>query len=663
LSGNLAGGLRAFPNVTVYNPAHSTGYNITADNQALGQGANTRAITSSWTNQQFVLDKNKFEARANHLLANVYGQIDIIDGLSIKTYYGADYVSTRDFQMWDPRHGDGRGSLGIVFNQQRDVLLWNWQNTLNFNRDFGNHGIDFVAGVEYQKTTIESFNGQGTNFSDLFFMQHGLIGGNYVNQFSGGTYAQTAFESYFGRLNYSFKDKYLIGLTLRYDGISKFAPDKRFGTFPGISAGYRLSEEEFYKNSGLVNVVNEIKIRGSYAEVGNVEVPGGLFPYTSQYSSARYGSQNGVGFNQAGNSDLTWETSKKLDIGAEFGFLNNKITLIVDYFNNDIDDNVLTVPYPPSLGIPQNQIAQNIGKLKSTGLEFTLGATPLNKNGLRWDISGNFTTVKNEVVATVLNTAGAFNDIGRGSYSIDARVGESMNVILGYQWAGVNPANGYPMFVKGDGTIIQRNVTVANTYYVYNPNDPADISTTATLSSLPVWEGGDRRILGTTLPKWYGGLTNTLGYKGISLEVFMRFSGGNKVYNQTRQDFLLNQDFTNSGTELLNAWTPENTNTDIPRQYIGNGVQVNQTGEAVSRFVEKGDFLRIQNIALGYDLPKTMLDKIADSKIKSVKVYAQVQNAFTFTGYNGLDPELGVGFDNVTNPLNRTYTIGVNIGL
>ena len=661
LSGNLSGGIRAFPNVTALNPLDPTGYNISGDRQALGQGANTRAITSSWTNQAFVLANNKFEATTDRVLANIYGQVDIVEGLSFKTYYGIDYLANKDFQKQDPRHGDGRGSNGSIFNQFRDVTLWNWQNTLAYNKDFGDHGIDAVAGLEYQLQTFESFNGQGTSFSDLFFMEHGLISNTYVNQFSGGTYNQASFASTFGRLNYSFKDRYLLGFSIRNDGLSRLAEDSRQGTFFGGSVGYRLSEEDFFKNSQLTNVINSLKVRASYAEVGNADI--GLFPYASLYGSARYGAQNGIAFSQAGNNELQWETSKKLNIGADFGFLNNKLSLTVDYYNNDVDGNILAVPYAPSLGIPGgSSIDQNIGVIRNSGIEFSVNATPVSKGGFAWNINANFTTVKNEVLETFRNTAGEFAEVGTGSYSISARVGEPINVIYGYTWAGVNSANGFPMFEKGDGTIIQRNI-VSGAFSVFNPSDPTNTSTAATLSPLDVANGGDRKVLGSTLAKWYGGFGNNFSYKNFSLELFFRFSGGNKVYNQTRQDVLLNQDFTNSGTELLNSWTPENPNTDIPRMYIGNNAQVNQTGVAVSRFVENGDFLRLQNVSLGYSVPKSVLEKTGNFKLSSVRIFAQTQNALTFTKYKGLDPELGGGFDNNTSPLNRTYTVGINIGL
>jgi hypothetical protein len=227
------------------------------------------------------------------------------------------------------------------------------------------------------------------------------------------------------------------------------------------------------------------------------------------------------------------------------------------------------------------------------------------------------------------------------------------------------------MYVKGDGRIVQRNVANGG-YSFYDPSNPTSEANTtgAPLNPADATAGGDRQVLGNTTPKWFGGLSNTFGYKGLTLEIFARFSGGNKIYNQTRQDVLLNQDFTNSGRELLNAWTPENPDTDIPRMYLINNSQVNQTGSAVSRFVENGNFLRIQNIVLGYSLPKSLFDNAGEFKGTSIRVFAQVQNALTFTKYTGLDPELGVlsngintGIDNNVTPINRIYTLGINIGL
>ena len=336
LSGNISSGLRLFPNVSPYDATNSTGFNLSPDNSVLGSGANTRNIDNNYTNSAFVLANNQFNAKTDRVLGNVYGKINIFDGLSFRSQFGVDYLGNMDFQSLDPRHGDGRGSNGIVFQQFRQNTRWNVTNTLNYGKDFGDHGIDVVVGSEYQKTTINSFFGQGANFSDRFFQSDNLISGQFVTPTSGGFFGQNGFVSYFGRANYSYKDKYLLGFSLRQDALSNLPEDNRNGVFYGGSVGYRLSEEGFYSNSSIHDVMNSVKLRGSYAQVGNVDI--GFFPYQSLYGAGRYGSQNGASFTQAGNPNLQWETSKKLNIGADLGFWNNKVSFIFDYF--------LSVGYP-----------------------------------------------------------------------------------------------------------------------------------------------------------------------------------------------------------------------------------------------------------------------------------------------------------------------------
>lgn len=664
LSGNVAAGLRLFPNVSPYDANNATGYNLSPDGSVLGSGPNTRNIDNNYTNAAFVLDNNIYRASTDRVLGNVYAKVNIMDGLSFRTQYGLDYTGNQDFQSLDPRHGDGRGSNGFVFQQYRQVTRWNTQNTLSFNREFGDHGLDVVAGLEFQQTTVNSFFGQGQNFADKFFMTDNLISNQFVTANAGGGYSQNGFSSQFGRINYSYADKYLLGVSLRNDALSNLPEDTRNGTFFGGSVGYRLSEEEFFQNLGITNILNDVKLRGSYAEVGNTDI--GFFPYQSLFGAGRYGSQNGASFTQAGNPNLEWETSKKLNVGADFGFLNNKINLIFDYFMNDVDGLILDAPTVPSVGIPNNNIRQNVGAVSNSGLEFTVNATPVNANGLKWDVSANFTAIQNEVKTLAKNTLGETLPIV-GNYQI-TREGDSQNSLYGYTYAGVNPANGNPLYQKGNGAIVQRNGNTG-AYSYYDPSNGADESVTtlngvaATLNPGDVSTGGDRSVLGSTLPKWFGGLTNTLNYKGFTFELFFRFQGGNSVYNQTKQDNLMNQDFNNGGKDLLNRWTPENTNTDVPKMWLNRNAQVNQSGVAISRFVEKGDFLRLQNIILSYSIPKSILDKTGDFKLSSVRVFAQAQNVLTFTKYSGIDPELGVGIDNNTSPVFRTFTFGINVGL
>jgi len=664
LSGNISAGLRLFPNVSAYDVNNPTGYNLSSDGSILGSGPNTRNIDNNYTNSQFVLDNNKFRASNDRVLGNIYAKINILKGLNFKTQYGIDYLGNQDFQSLDPRHGDGRGSNGVVFQQYRQVTRWNTQNTLNFNEDFGKHSFDVVAGVEFQQTTVNSFFGQGANFSNVFFIQDNLISNQFVTPTSGGTYAQNGFSSYFGRLNYSFNEKYLLGVSVRNDALSNLPEETRNGVFYGGSFGYRLSQEQFYQNLGITDILNEVKLRGSYAQVGNVDI--GFFPYQSLYGAGRYGSQNGASFSQAGNPLLQWETSKKLNFGADFGLFNNKISFVIDYFINDVDGLILNAPTVPSVGIPGNSISQNVGAITNRGLELTVNATPISSaSGFRWDLSANFTSINNEVTALARNTLGVTLPL-INNYQI-TREGDTQNSLYGFVYAGVNPSNGHPLYEKGNGAIVQRNGNTG-TYSYYNSANGVDETVTtvdgtpATLSTADVSAGGDRRILGSVLPKYYGGFTNTFSYKGLSLEVFLRFQGGNQVYNQTKQDNLLNQDFTNGGIGLLDRWTPENTNTDVPKMWLNRNQQVNQSGAAISRFVENGDFLRVQNVILSYNLPKSLLDKTGEFNLSSVRLFAQAQNLLTFTKYTGIDPELGAGLDNNTNPIFRTFTFGINVG-
>lgn len=670
LSGNIANAARLFPNVPILNSRHPTGYNISPDGAVLGNGANLRNIDNNYTNIAFVLDNNIFQAASSRVLANGYLQVNFTDWLNFRTQLGSDITSLRDFLSWDPRHGDGRGSNGLVSRTSRELIRWNWQNLLNFDKDFGPHNFNVTLGVEYQKTNISSFTSGGQNFSDRFFQQNGLVTGTYATQTSSGLFTPTGFDSYFGRILYSFRDKYLLSFSARNDGISSLPLANRRGTFLGGSVGYRLSQEEFYRNSDVARVINDAKIRASYAEVGNVDI--GAFPYAGLFSSAQYASQNGIGYGQAGNPDLRWEASKKIGVGLDLSFLNNRITGTFDYFRNNIDGIILAAPTAPSLGIPGNSISRNVGRMYNQGFEFGVTVNAINRENFKWNVNANFTTIKNRVLELNKNTEGIDQDI-TFTYTIN-RVGQPISALYGFESAGVNPGNGNPLLRKGDGRLVQRDVNTG-TYSFYDPANPTNTSNTqgAGLSSVDVANGGDRRILGNSQPTYFGGLTNTFSWKGLDLEVFIRFSGGNKIMNVTRQETLLNQDFNNNGREILGRWRSDNTNTDVPRLYLNRGNIINFNGQTISRFVESGDFVRIQNIILGYTLPKSLFNPGAAFPISSIRLFAQVQNAFTFTKYTGLDPELNFnqsgdtnfnqfGVDYNSNPQIRFVNFGVNVG-
>jgi TonB-dependent starch-binding outer membrane protein SusC len=647
LSGAVAAAMRSLPNVSPFASGNFGGYNVLADGSALGRGANTRTIENNYSNIAFVLNNNKFSSIKNRVISNAFLEVKPLSNLTYKFVASIDYNTAVDFQGLDPRHGDGRGSSGSVFNQSLNRNRYILQNIINYNKSFGQHTIGAVVGNELQRDQNSAFNGQGTNISDIFFLDQNVITGSYVNQFSGGSYSKSGFASYFGRVNYDYKNKYFAQASLRRDGQSSLAPDKRFGTFPGFSAGWRVSEEDFWKNSKLNNIIDEFKIRGGYAEVGNTL---GGFPYLSTYGSSQYGGLNGIAVNLVGNADLIWETNKKINVGADLSLFKNRINLTFDWYQNKNDNLVLDAPLPVSFGIPNNSVSRNIGNMENKGIELTISGTIIKKRDFSWDANINYTTVKNSVNALYLN-----QDVF-GTYNI-LRVGQPINALFGYEFAGVNSANGNPLYNKADGSLVQGNIA-NSTYYLATKGS-------ATLGAASTLGAGDRKVLGNVIPTFYGGLSNTVRYKGFTLDFLLRYSGGNYIMNITNQEALLSQGFVNNSKEILNRWTTAGQETTVPRLWYGRDNFTNLAASTNSRFVEKGDFIKLDNFSLSYELPKSLLNKIARNNIKSFRAFIQGQNIWNSTKFSGLDPD-GVdelGINNATVPSARTISVGFNIGL
>ncbi|GAB4050572.1 TonB-dependent receptor [Spirosoma litoris] len=656
LSGNIAGAIYAFPNVAIQFPDGS--YNI--EGQSLGRGANTRAIYGNYTNQKFILDNNIYKNQNLNLTGNAYVDVEIVKGLNAKSQIGISYLNNEDFVYQNPDHGDGVGVKGSVDQSYQPQFRYNWQNTLSYNRTIGQHKLSAVVGYELQKSTYRYFESYGTGLSDKYFGTNGnIISGSLTNQFIYGSASQRAFESYFARANYSYGDRYLLSATVRRDKISSLPIGNQGATLPGVSVGWRLSEESFLKS---ISVLNELKIRGGYAQVGNVEI--GNYPYAGIFAATQYGDLSGIRYNQVGNNNLKFETSNKLNVGLDASFLSNRISFSADYFRNNIDNLILQAPTPPSLGVPANTIAQNIGKMYNQGFEFTLSTVNFQTNKFTWRTNFNLTFVNNKILQLV-NGA----DIP-SAYNI-LREGESIGAFYGYVSRGVNASNGNPIFEKADGSQVQYligKVTTATNSFVWSTYDPANPSNVTTAAN--ALTQSDKKVLGVGNPTWYGGFNNTFNYGNFDASLFLTFAGGNKIYNVTRQEQLNNQVFANAGRELLNRWTAEGQVTDVPKLYFNSDANVLQTGSLNSRFLEDGKFLRVQNISVGYTLPASLRNKI---RANTFRIYVQVQNAHVFTKYKGLDPELnGItttnqaanaqpGLDNRTNPVPRTYTVGLNL--
>lgn len=646
LSGAIYNSTRALPNVPIYDPENIAfdGYNVTANGATTGFGANLAGPDNNIPNIGFVIDNNLYRSRAHRILGSVYGEADLATGLTARTQIGTDLTLADDFQSLDPRHGDGRSSNGYVYMAYNPAIRWNWQNTLNYQTVIGeNHNINVTGGVEYQFTRLYNFAGWGTDISDNFYREQNLISGSYNNQFSGGGYSEQGFDSYFGRFNYNYGGRYLLSLTVRNDGISDLIGDNKRGTFFGGSVGWRVSDEAFFNS----NLISDLKVRGSYAEVGNVGLAS--FAAFGGFSPVLGGAGAGIGYARVANGGLQWETSKKFNVG--FDMTIGPVSLTADYFINNIDGLILAAPTPPSLGVPGNSINQNVGAMRNSGLELRALATVLSRGKFTWNTDFNITFLNNEVTNLIQPLTGTYNR---------TEVGGPVAQLYGFKWAGVNPANGNPLYHRGE-EIVQYNLQRgAIGWRTYDPANPGNVSTTAS--------GPTQEFLGNTLPKWQGGWSNTFKYGNFDAEIFTRFSGGNFIMNESLRG-LLGQGFSNNHASIMNRWTESGQVTDMPKLYSGQDANMWQTSASNSRFVEKGDFVRIQNIVLGYTLPNNVLQSAFAGKITNARVFAQVQNPFIFTNYTGLDPESNTfsgqqsfGVDWNVAPIIRTYTLGVNVG-
>jgi TonB-linked SusC/RagA family outer membrane protein len=660
LSGNVAGALSLVPNVPARN-ADGTPYVNAAG--ILGQGNNTQSIAFNYPNIIFPLENNIYRSTSYRILGSGYLEVEPVKNLRLRSQLGTDTQLQDDFQYLDPRQGDGRSSNGSVYQQYGPSIRWNWVNTASYNNIIAdNHKINVVVGTEYQKTTSSNFYANGVGLSDRTLGQNGIISSTLATPTIGGDYYQNGLQSYFGRVNYSFKDRYLLSFTMRSDALSSLPIANRRGLFPGGSLGWRISEESFFKNSALAKVWTDLKLRGSYAVVGNTDI--GNFPYVGYYSPAQYASMSGISYGQFGNTQLKWETSKKQDYGVDLGFFGGRINVSADYYRNDIDGLILAVRTPLSVGVPNNSYNANIGSMYNQGFELTISTQNIRNEEFSWSSSLNFSTNKNKITALSNNEDILY------TYNIN-RVGESISTLYGYDYQGVNSANGNPIYKRPNGDLIQASTAASgstvNRYYTYDPNNPgAALVTSGTGANVTTTiNNSDKILLGQTNPKFFGGFDNTFTYKGFDLDVFLRYNVGNRIMNVTRQQ-LLRTDFLNNGSEILARWQNPGDVTNVPRNVSGTSDFINTTNNASSRFVENGSFLRLQNITLGYTLPARFLGPISLSR---VRVFVQAQNIATITKYRGVDPEVNTnytsnsqaGVDYNSNPQQRVFTGGLNV--
>ncbi|WP_128547490.1 SusC/RagA family TonB-linked outer membrane protein [Larkinella soli] len=579
-------------------------------------------------------------------LGSAFLEVGITDWLKYRFTGGIDYVQARQY-IFLPIYNESFNARNpaVVTDNRTTYTSPLFTNQLTFDRNFGQHHLNVVAVAERQSGTSIILNTSGQAASNTIRELTGL-----ANQTAQGSREKYVLFSYLARANYDYANKYLLSASFRRDGSSRFAPGKKWGNFPSVSVGWRISEEAFMKNSPAVS---ELKVRASYGSMGFNEI--GNYPWqvaVSQTTNAVLGGAvtQGTYFDRLGNTDLQWEVTKMGNIGIDLGLFNNSITLSAEAYDRKTDGLILNQPVAPSIGYSNSPIA-NVGSMRNRGFELQLGYNKTSGD-FRFNASANLGLVRNKVlslgpeISPILTGSNA----DYGGYDITrTEAGQPIQYFYGWKVAG----------------IFQSDEEVKSAAKQDNAK-PGDIRF-VDIDGNGVIDAGDRTNLGNFIPDFTYGANFSANYLGFDLSLFLQGVQGNKIFNGTkvlRQGMLR---LFNAGTEVLNAWTPTNTNTDVPRAVDGDP---NRNSRTSDRFIEDGSYLRLKNLSIGYSIPADRLQSWTRSTLSRARIYVSGQNLLTFTKYTGYDPEIGSrynqtltnGIDYGQYPVARSFTVGIQIG-
>ena len=570
---------------------------------------------------------------------NIYGEYYLIPSLSVRLRVGGDVNQSQRNEWLDPitLTGQQNSGLATILSGNRNYYLT--EGTLNFNKDLGKHSISAVLGATYERFGLNTFSASARGFTLPELTYDAIGSGNTALNQVGSGRAQTRLGSLLGRVNYVYNNRYLATVSMRADASSRFGPNNQVGYFPSLALAWKVTEEEFMKDYGWLT---ELKLRASYGAIGNQNI--GNFLYTSTFSYGGNIVQGGVRYpaiypSRSPNPDLKWEAAVQADLGIDYALFDGRLQGSFEYYNRKTSDLLLAVPQPLSTGYG-NQV-RNVGSVRNTGFEFALTGGIIRQTNFSWNVNANLTTLKNRILS--LGGSAPIYQGGGGNISNASviRPGESLGNFYGYEVAGVWQTN-------DDLSTAPAGVKPGDTKYT-DQNGDGQIT------------DQDRVVLGKSLPDFYYGFTNTLQFKGLSLDVFLEGAQGGSILNNNLVDSYFPFSFRRNrvAEPLLNRWTPENPTNEYP-SFVN---PVSQGQRVVnSRTVEKADYLRLQSVRLSYTVP------IPTNKfINALGVFVTGQNLVTWTNYSGTDPAANsigndiIKIDYASYPRTRTYLGGINV--
>ncbi|MEN0053301.1 MAG: TonB-dependent receptor [Mucilaginibacter sp.] len=577
----------------------------------------------------------------NNVLGNFGVEWTLIKGLVFKTSFGVQLDFSKN-NVYTPgslpvEKVNSTGGTASVSTAQH--TNWTIENTLNYTKTIAKvHSISALVGMTYQNDVVETLSGSSSKFPNDTYTYNNLGATDQTTFGVGSGYTKYGIVSYLGRINYSFNDRYLLTLTGRVDGASNFAVNKKYAVFPAAAFAWRASDEDFMKNQ---DVISNLKFRLSYGVTGNQ----GISPYQSlqTLNTARYilGNNNTLGYIQGnyGNPSLKWETTGQYDAGVEFGVLHDRLSFEVDWYSKHTSNLLLSEQLPVQTGY--GSLTTNIGSINNRGVEVMINSVNINKKSFNWTSSFNIAFNKNKVL-----DLGGVNSIFTQSITYagnvsSLNVGGPVGTFYGATYYGtrktLDPVPG----------VVGKNATPTLGEALYlDKNGDGKLGT------------DDYGVIGDSNPKFFGGLNNTISYKGFQLSTYFSFSYGNKIMNIADAFYASGDPLSNNYAYMVNRWSPLNPNSNIPtlsRDYVPN-----------TRWIYNGSYLRLKTVTLGYNIPGS---KFHVRWFKNINVYASSSNLFVITKYPYYDPDTNYyakssvsrGFDATNYPQNRNYVLGLKV--
>ena len=544
----------------------------------------------------------------------------IFKGLKLALNFGVDYRNQLQKAYMNMHHGNQATAGGLLMKYNTRMQSYTFNQLLTWNRSFGMHNFDLLAGHEFYAYKYEYMNAGKTNLVDgILELRPGTTlysADSYTNNYR--------IESWMGRFNYNYDEKYYFSASLRTDGSSRFYKDNRWGTFWSLGGNWRISREAFMED---VEWVKNLSLKVSYGEQGNDNI-GSLYAWQSLYDlSWANASQIGGMVSSLENKNVSWEKNGNFNVGVEASLFDDFINLSVEYFNRKTKNMLLSYPMATSTGF--NGYNANVGDMRNSGVEAEIKISPIRTNDVKWNITLMGSHVKNKV----LKLTGETPEIISGIYS--TKEGSPINTFYMAKSAGVDPATG------------------AQLYWVYDKDEHGNI-VNERISSDYTKAANSKYYQGNRIPDLYGSIATDLSWKGFDLNILTTYSIGGKVFDGLYQGSMNNMYYNaNWNKHALRRWQKPGDVTDVPR------IEVGGKSTTTNRFLVDASYFSIKNITLGYTLPKAWMNKV---KLNSVRIFTSVDNLALFTHLDGMDPQYNFsGQTDYAYSPNKTWSVGFDI--